>query len=249
MTRSTAEEQRNTKKFYYIGSLRSFLLVSYLFSTFCDSLCNVFCFPFYFNPTVTKRGYRCYLFGLENTGLWDLLFSWHFSDGHWVMPQRSHSWPSPWSQQGCSPTYMPRAARGQEKVPAGTDPQQIWTKTTSTPGIPPRGSCKEGLVHGHVSPRVNGHCLQEAPMWLSSTAPSPGVLWEKDHSDEDTGLVVEANRTLQTGYPLRAVWMELTNYVASPVLLLSSKGTQHTSLEYTLLWLVFSPDTCLLSLR
>lgn len=227
--------------------MRSFLLMSYLFSTFCDSLCNVFHFPFHFNPTVTKRGYRCYLFGLENTALWDLLFfSWHFSDGHWVTPQRSHSWPSPWPQQDCSPTCMPGAARGQEKLPAGTDPQQIWTKTTSIPGFPPRGSCKEGLVHRHVSPRVNGHYLQEAYMWFPSSATSPGVFWEEDHSDdEDTGLVVEANKTLQTGYPLRAVWMEFTNYVASPVLLLSSKGTQHISLDYTLLWSVFSPDTYL----
>lgn len=87
VTCSTAEEQRSTEKFYYIGSLALFLLVSYLFSTFYVSFCNIFHFPFYFDPTVTKRERKCYLFGLENTGLWDLLVSWHFSDGHWVTPQ------------------------------------------------------------------------------------------------------------------------------------------------------------------
>lgn len=118
---STHKEQKIVEN-YYIGTSRLSLLLSCTFSLFWESLCNIFHFLFYFNPAVTKREWRWYLFGLESTVYETYFYPDIFSDEQWVTHQWSQSWPSPCPEQNCFLTHMHRKADRNEKVLVGTDP-------------------------------------------------------------------------------------------------------------------------------
>lgn len=192
--------------------------------------------PFFLCHWKTNVG--CYLFGLGNTVLSDFLPSAIFQTKMEWHPEDHTVGPLPGLSRAVLLHTCPVAADGHEKVHVGTDPHQVCTTTTSTPGFPASGSCRERLVRSHSSPGQTGTVCKNPTSPHPSSAATPGVFWER-------GLVMMTRHWQQlwkqTGYHEKCKQYEC-------LLPLSSDSTQHASLIYTLLWLVFSPDTYLSAL-